>query len=151
MSDEDTTKKLSEIEERRAARRRANEGAKQAQHAIDLERLDALEEQHGWDAVEPLHLSRYEPGCATMLIALLPRMADAKYKRFMQRANGDKSKASHKLEAGEELARSCLIYPSPTDDAELYNSTVDFAPGILGHLAKTIVEAVQGKEEDEGK
>lgn len=138
-----------EVEQRREARRLAHETARAEQEAIDLVELDKLEEAHGWDGVEPIRLSRWEPGAATMLVIRIPRASEHVYRRFQQQANADKAKGAQKVEASETLGRSCVVYPDPKSD--LYEKTVDIAPGILGHAAHRVVMAVQGKEEEEGK
>ncbi len=149
MSDLD--KEIAELLKQDAKIETDHTEARKPQQITDLKRLVALKTEHGADVVCYVELSRYKPGAATMVIALLPASSEFKYKRFQQTTHSDKAKSGAKLEAGEQLARSCMIYPHPKDDEDLHEATVEFAPGILGHLAHSIVKAVQGRDDEQGK
>lgn len=138
-----------EIELRRAARRAAHETARAEQEAKDLAELDRLEEQHGWDSVDPIRLERWEAGAATMVIVRLPRSSESVYKRFQEQASADKANGKKRVETSESLGRSCIVYPEAKSD--LYERTLEIAPGILGHAAHHIVKRVQGRDDEEGK
>ena len=142
---------IEEIQARRAELREANDRAREAQRITDMGHVLDLEETLGFEAVLVTHLQRWSDGAATLVVCEVPRAKDNRFKRFQQVANSDKAKAAKKVEASEQLARSCLLYPHPKDEAELCAATLDVAPGLLGFVANELVKAVQGREEDEGK
>ena len=144
---------IEEIEARRAARRAEHDKAHAEQYAKDFEALDKLEEEHGYERVLSVTLKgwRSGEGAATMIVVRVPRAREAIFKRFQQQVNSNKAGAKQKVEAAELLGSSCLLYPSKTDDPECHEATMDLAPGVLGHAAALIVEAVQGEAEEEGK
>ena len=142
---------LEQIEARRAELRAANERAQDEQLTTDMARVLELEEEHGYDAVEVIRLARYRPGATALVVAEVPRASDHRFKRYRQVAGSEKSNSAAKTDAADLFAKSCMLYPSPKDQAELYEVTVDAAPGILGHVALQLVKAVQGRELEEGK
>lgn len=126
---------------------------KLTQQADDLEALADLEVEHGSERILRIDLRGWVPGrgAATLVAALLPEAGDHKFKRFQQvAARGEKLKSAERVDAQESLARSCVAYPNPKDNKDLYDATVALAPGILGHVAKQIVDYVQGKAIEEG-
>jgi hypothetical protein len=144
---------FAELEARREARRQAHIEAHETQRLLDLERLDALEEEHGYGRVLKVELGTWRDGsgAATMMVLRLPLASEAVFKRFQQQVSSGKASPASKLEAAEVLARSCVVYPHPKSEADAYNATVEMAPGVLGNLALQIVSAVQGRAEAEGK
>ena len=137
------------LEERRAKLRDAHQAAQDAQYAIDLEKLVALEEESGFGSVVKVDLRPWPQGAATMVIARVPRASEHVFKRYQSVAGSDKASGATKREAGETFAKSCVLYPELA--SELYEATVERAPGVLGHMALQLVNAVQGKETEEGK
>lgn len=144
---------FAELEARRAARKAAYEEAYETQKLLDLERLDELEEEHGYGRVLRVDLGNWRDGsgAVTLMVLRLPLASEAVFKRFQQQVASDKASTAAKVEAGEVLARSCVVYPNPKTEADAYNATVEMAPGVLGNLALQIVTAVQGRAEAEGK
>jgi hypothetical protein len=123
------------------------------QYADDMEAQAELEVQHGEARVVAFPLDCWTPGrgAATMLIAVLPETRDSKVKRLQQIASNDKISAAEKLEASEALARQCIVYPGKKTHEEMYNATVELAPGVLNHAARHIYKRIQGRELEEGK
>lgn len=142
---------LEKIKARRAERKNALAKLRAEQYEKDLEELDKLEELHGHDAVLSVELIKWSPGATTMIVVKLPKTSEQVYKRFQHQANAKNPSASHKVDASDMLARSCAVYPHPKEDTELFDATIDIAPGLLGYVAQQIVDSVQGKAEEEGK
>lgn len=145
---------IQKLELRRQALRDANDQAHEQQYAKDLERLVELEEEHGFERVLKIDVDGWQAGegAATCIIVRLPKSSEHVFKRFQQSIMGNASEAK-KAEAAELLGASCLVYPSAKVDgeAELYKSTIEIAPGILGHAAQQVVKKVQGTAAEEGK
>ena len=142
---------LEEISVRRAEMRSANDDARAAQHVADMAEVLRLEEEHGYEAVEVVQLARWAPGATTLVAAKIPRASDNFFKRYRQTAGSDKASAGTKIDAGDQFSRSCLLYPHPKNQVELFEATINVAPGLLGHVALQLVLAVQGREIEEGK
>jgi hypothetical protein len=87
-------------------------------------------------------------GATTLVVARVPLGSEKVFKRFEDTVSNPKS---DKLKAVHLLAVSCLVYPSPRDEKELYEATLDLAPGLLSNVGHAIVEAVQGNVEEEKK
>lgn len=145
--------RIAKAQERRKAIADAEKLPRLEQQAADLEAIADLEDSHGSERILRVDLRGWVPnrGAATLVAALLPESGDHKFARFQQVASkGDKLKGSERVDAQESLARSCLAYPDPKTQKELYEATIAIAPGVLGHVAKQIVEYVQGKAIEEG-
>jgi hypothetical protein len=141
-----------ELEKRRAERERAHAESYDEQRTIDLEHIDALEEEHGHGRVVAIALRGWRPGGAVTTMAFrLPVASEASFKRFQQVANSDKAPTAAKVEAAEMLGAACVVYPDRKTDKAAYDATVELAPGVLGHAANEIVIAIQGDAEREGK
>jgi len=140
-----------QLEKNRAERRKAFDAAFAEQQGKDLEELDLLEAEHGDERVIRIDLVGWQPGdgAATLVAAKLPRSSEMVFQRFQQKIGGKKATGNTDLDAQDQLARSCLVYPAANSD--LLRATLDAAPGILGHVAVQIVNAVQGKAALEGK
>lgn len=144
---------LQAIQERREARKAMEKAAYDAQRVLDMTALADLEDELGYERVKAISLSGWRPGegAATMVVVRLPRKSEAVFKRFEQMLTRAKEGTPAKLEAQTLLAESCLVYPSKKDSPELYNATMELAPGVLSNAAFQIVVAVQGQAEVEGK
>ena len=147
----DARKIVAEIETQRAALRARLDDARSEQNATDMAEVLRLEEEMGYEAVEVVYLARWSPGATTLVVAEIPRAADHRFKRYQQLVNSKKTSGAKKIEAGDSFSRSCLLYPSPKEQTELFEATTNVAPGLLGHVALQLVMAVQGREQDEGK
>lgn len=134
------------IEERRAARRAAADGARKAQYAIDLGELDSLEEKHGADHVKALHVPVFVDGLPTMAIVKSPA-GTSFYKRFADQVRAAKGNQQMINAAGELLARSCLVYPA----AEQLPAMLDAFPNLLNDACNAAASFVQMQSEAEKK
>jgi hypothetical protein len=145
--------KIAEIQARRAAKRDAEKGAYLAQQVLDLEALAALEDEHGFERVFSTVIGGWKPGegSATLVVARLPKRSESIYKRFEQTIHKAKQGTTAFGDAGDVLARSCIVYPSEKEKPELYAATMELAAGILGKVATQIVEKVRGEVEEEKK
>lgn len=137
-------------EARRALLREEHTAAHAEQEAADMERVVDLEDEHGFDRVLRINLRGWKAGsgAATLVAARIPLSSERVVKRFEDTVS--KPKAEN-LKALHLLAESCLIYPSRKDEKELYDATLELAPGLLSNVGHAIVEAVQGKVEEEKK
>lgn len=136
--------------ERRAALKALEAEAHAEQQASDIERLVDLEEKHGFDRVLRIDLGGWKPGAgaATMLVARVPLASEPAFKRFQDTIA--KPKTDH-IEAANTLAATCIVYPHRKDDKDLYEATLELAPGILSAVAAEVVKAAMGHAEEEKK
>lgn len=144
---------LQAIQARRDARKAQEKAVYDAQRVLDMTALADLEDEHGYERVKSISLSGWRPGegAATMIVVKLPRKSESVFRRFEQMTSKAKEGTQAKLEAQTMLAESCIVYPSKKDNPELYNATMELAPGVLSNAAYQIVIAVQGQAEAEGK
>lgn len=145
--------RIAAVEARRAAARAEVAAAHAEQQATDLEALADLEETHGYERILRIDINGWAvgQGAATLVVTRVPKASEKVFKRFQETVEASKKGATASSAAAETLARSCLVYPSPESAKALYDATIDLAPGILGHVALQIVEAVQGRAEEEKK
>lgn len=123
------------------------------QEIRDRERQRELEREHGYNRVLAVPFTAWKPnvGAATRFVVLLP---DARTRQFkiMQRAIARlKDDREEQVEEVERLARNCVRYPHPERDKKMYQATANLAPGIMGNLAKQIIDKVAGREADTRK
>jgi hypothetical protein len=123
------------------------------QQAADIEALVELEEEHGFDRVLRIDIGGWKPasGAATMVAARVPMGSEKVYKRFQETVAKAKPQSTTTLTAATVLGESCLIYPPKSDAKDLYEATLELAPGILVHVGQQIAKAVEGKAEEEKK
>lgn len=132
-----------DIETRRAERKARLAEQRSAQYARDLEALDAAEEKHGDGMVLRYALPAYMPELPTFLVLRFPTPAEIK--RLQSKAARDDQQA--RLDAGEELAAACLVYP----DRETYARVIAKFPAVPAPLSLALLQAAQGKRVEEGK
>lgn len=120
------------------------------QQANDIEQLVELEAEHGFDRVYRIDLNGWKPGsgAATMVVVRIPLKSESVFKRFEDTVSKPKS---DNLKAAVILAESCLVYPNRKEHAELYEATMELAPGILSNAGLQVVKVVQGAVEEEKK
>lgn len=121
------------------------------QRAADMETLAELEAEHGSDRVLRIDLKGWTPGkgAATMVVVRLPLSSESVFRRFRTKVSKRELKPHEGVEAEEELARACMVYPHPKNARELYEATIDIGPGLLAHAATEIVRWAQGKAAEE--
>jgi hypothetical protein len=144
---------LEEIQARRDARRLASQHARTEQFARDLQRLDELEEEHGYERVMRVDLPGWDPaiGGPTLVIVRCPKASEAVIKRFEQEVHRSKEGSDARLRASESLGRACLVYPDPVADPESFTKVLDTAPGLLSQAALLVIRRAQGQAAEEGK
>jgi len=143
----DAKAKIAEIEEKRAARKVAIAAAREAQFAVDLEALDALESEHGDGRVARLDVERFVPPHPTFIVLRTP--SAVQYKRFCDRVSRA-SKANDpkaRRDAENELGETCWVYPEP--DAR--KAMLEEFPGLLLSVAIRAAKLVEANEVEEGK
>lgn len=136
--------KREEIEARRAERAAALEAQRDDQELVDLEALDALEEEHG-----PTNVARVVPaftaGLPTFAVARLPRPEETK--RYRARLRPPDGKMGDPVKACEELAAVVVVYPDKPTFAKMCearpNLAVDLGAAAAGMTRAH--EAVEGK------
>lgn len=138
---------LEEIEKKRADRRKAEDEARDAQAAKDLEAIDALETEHG--TLRTMTANGFKSG-VPVKVAYRPPSA-AEYKRYCDMVGKaqQKNDAIDRRKAQEVLAASCLLYPAADSDAR--KAMLEAFPGVLISLAIEVAKAAELRNEDEGK
>jgi regulator of protease activity HflC (stomatin/prohibitin superfamily) len=142
--------RLKQIEEERAKRKEDLAAASDAQKAIDLEAISALEEEHGDSSVKVL-VCPYKPGFPVAYAVRCPKRAE--YARYNDRVKpkGD-GKIGDVTAAADELAAVCRIYP-PRDEAgnALYASACEVFPALNKQLGILAANMAAGDVESAGK
>ncbi len=148
-----TREKLDALEVRRQAIREAHAAAYEEQLLADMTALVDLEEEHGFERTVRVDLGSWKSGvgAATMVVARIPGRGSDMFKRYEQSIARAKSGTTDMLNAAHQLAESCLVYPSKKAAPELYEATMELAPGVLTNLALQVSKAVQGHAEEEKK
>lgn len=144
---------VEEIQKRRADRKAAQNSKRLEQYVLDLEELDRLEEQHGDGRIVVHHISddegtpsRYVDGCVTLAVFRLPTRVEMK--RYQDQCKPDrKGRPGDTVAAANQVARACRLYP----DAESWTQLIETYAGIDVHAAVSVLEAVSGVAEEEGK
>jgi hypothetical protein len=145
VSDRDEPTALEAVESRRAARKAELAEKRDAQRILDLEAIDALEIEHGDSNVAVLDVP-YTPGLPTCVAARCPKPEEIK--RYRSRLKAKKGEQVDAVEAAEELASICRVYPS---DSEVYARMLSARPGIHVQLGVAAVGLAAGSEEARGK
>jgi hypothetical protein len=138
--------KLEEIEAKRAARKASLDTAAEDAKASDLEAIDELEQEHGDSNVKVIHVP-YTAGLPTCVAVRTPKPAEAKRYRARVKTQPGSKHAPDYVVAAEELAETCLVYPTK----ELYERLVEARPGLATQVGLKALELSTGVEEAEGK
>ena len=141
---------LAEIEAKRAEKRKASEAAHDAQAAIDLVAIDALEDEHGFENVAVMALPFLEKGLPVRVAVKAP--TQPLMKRYRDRLKPGRDRRNNEVPgdaalAHEELGGACLIYPSP----EVFAKLSEKRPALQGQLGVQAALLAAAKEESEGK
>jgi hypothetical protein len=133
---------IAAIEARRAERQASTQKARNAQYAIDVARVDELEEEHGAGRVRVLKTSSFVPNLPTLVVVKTP--SELHFKRFRQqvrKANGD----TEEIGAAKDLLASvCLAYPDEVTYARMKQSW----PSIHDNVGQAAIQ--MGEAEGKG-
>jgi hypothetical protein len=141
---------LKEIEARRAAKRKASEAAHDAQAAIDLVAIDALEDEHGFENVAVMALPFLAAGLPVRVAVKAP--SPVLMKRYRDRLRPTRDRRNNEVPgdaalAHEELGGACLIYPT----TDVFAKLAEQRPALQGQLGVQAALLAAAKEESEGK
>jgi hypothetical protein len=131
---------IEEIEAARSARKAALAEQKQAQLAVDMEALDALEQEHGDGRVAAVSMPTFSPGLPALIVVRTPKPVE--YKRYQDMAAKDSGRKTCDV-----LADVCVVYP----DRETYAKMREIAPGIHAQAYVKAVRLAEGRNQEEGK
>jgi hypothetical protein len=132
----------------RAERKKALQDQADAQRALDLEKINELEVEHGDTNVIMLDVP-YTPGLPTCVAARTP--SDAEIKRYRYRVNegrkGTEIDPMAAQRAAEELAALVLIFPAKDE----FEAICKARPTVRAQLGAASTKLSQAREEAEGK
>lgn len=139
--------KIAALQKKRERRRAELKAQHDQQFAIDLEALDALEEQYGLAAIVRVDIAenRYVPSLPTMAIYRMPTTAECKRYKDRLKPRGDKP--VDQIGAADELLGACRLYPDAESCAALYEK-FGF---VHTHAAMLAIKAAEGQKAEEGK
>jgi hypothetical protein len=145
MENEQEDRALTEVEKieaRRAERKKAIAKSRAEQYEKDLERVDALEQEHGDDRVAVLKMPSFVAGLPTVVVVKTP--SAPVFRRFRDMVRKSKQNPDSIGAAQELLATSCIAYP----DAETYKRMQEQWPSIHDNAG---LEAIRlGEAEGKG-
>jgi hypothetical protein len=136
---------LEALEDRRNARKAAEQQAYETRLVEDLEKIDELEIEHGDSNVAVVRVP-YTPGLPAAVAARCPKPAEIKRMRAQLKPKHEKDRPDQEA-AVEQVARGCLIYP----DVETFAALCIARPGLSTQLGKEAIKLAVGNEESEGK
>lgn len=134
-----------EYEAKKAARKESTAKAREAQLAIDLDALFALEDEHGDGRVTRLDLPAYVEGLPTMIIVRTPEPAE--YKRFRDMVRKAVKEKDSYGKAADLLGAVCMAYP----DKETYEKIVKSFPGVPDNIWQAATKLGDATAADQGK
>jgi hypothetical protein len=136
---------VSEIQARRDARKAAAKEEHEAQLALDLEAVDALEAERGDTNVAVVSIP-HTSGLPTLFAVRTPSPAETK--RYRARVKPGKEGEPGDYEgAAAEIGAVCLAYP----EREVYEQMVAARPGITTQAGLAALKLASGHAESEGK
>lgn len=137
---------IAEIQARRDARKATRAAQFDAQYALDLEALDALEELHGDQAVATVKIEpgRWEPGLPTLVAVHVPEAAFSRFRTMIRKARGNGEAAGV---ASDMLGDVSVAYP----DADVYKAMRAKYEGLHDNVAVAAARLAEGKTVEEGK
>jgi hypothetical protein len=137
---------LAEKEATRAARKALLKEQYEAQREKDIEQLDALETEHG-DSNVAYEDFAFIPGLPTLAVVRCPSEPELKRFRYKVKPVKGEVDAMQAIDASEELATCCIIYP----DKDTYARMKAAKPGIHVRLGTAALGLVQGSIAEKGK
>lgn len=138
--------KLDEIRAKLDAQADAENEARDAQEAVDLQALfDAREEHGATGAVVAVKLPGYTEGLPLMAIARRPTKIE--FKRFQDQTAKKDAGTPEAIKAAEQIVSLCLVYPP----ADVFAKMVDVCPGIKIALGSATVGLATAKAREDAK
>lgn len=133
---------LEEIQKAREVRKAALLEKRDAQRAIDLEAIDALEIEHGDSNIAIVELDYVEglPTCAAVKVT--PPAVLLRYQARIR--NEDKTQ----VDAAKEVCDSCRVYPA---DDEVWKALLAVRPALHTQLGVEAINLGRGKSAAEAK
>lgn len=145
MTTSETANPTEIIEARRAARKAALADQRNAQLAIDLEAIDALEVELGDSNIAVIDIP-YTPGLPTCMAVRCPNGPEAK--RYKSRIKGAaQNKEVDGIGAAEDVGLVCVVYPDKETTAQL----VAARPTVLTDCGVAALKMSGGKAVEAGK
>lgn len=145
---ENETKPLSkkeEIQQRRDKRKADLDKLEEAQAAIDLEAIDALEVEHGYNNIAVI-IVPFTPGSVTRVAARTPKPEEVK--RYRHRVKPKKlGDVPNAQEGAAELSAVVRVYP----DQAAWDKVLSERPGLDTQLGQRAIALAVGSEEEAGK
>jgi hypothetical protein len=150
VTDEELQKRREALANKRDEQRTSEAKAHALQEIVDLEAIAELEAEHGFDRVLPVKLIGWKPGAdaATHIAVRVPLKRESLIKRYESQITKPKADLAAALHT---LAEACVVYPDRKTQKDLYEATMELAPGILSKSGGLIVKAVEGKADEEKK
>lgn len=146
MPENNVDEELARIDAARAERRAAHSDRRKKQLIIDRAALLSLEDEHGFDNVSALSMSRYVDGLPALVVVRAPTSAE--YKRYVQMVRRAKQEDNEgRAKAQELLAESCWIYPP----REQQPAVREAFPGVLPSIVLEVTKMAELQNEAEGK
>jgi hypothetical protein len=143
---------MSDVKERRAARKAELRARQEKQEEVELEALDAAEIEHGDNRVAHVVVP-YVDGLPTTVIVRAPDKDDvSRYRTRCSKAQrigrgGEPvSDVEEIRKATEQVARRALVYP----DAETFATMCETWQGLAGSVGAAAIKLHGAVERDEG-
>lgn len=136
--------KLDDVRAKLDAQQDAQDGARDAQEAIDLEALFDARDECGVSAVVAVKIP-FEPGLPMHAIARRPKPIE--FKRFQDLTAKKDAGTPEAIKAAEQVATVCLIYPT----AEVFAKMCDAVPGLKIALGSASVGLATAKAREDAK
>jgi hypothetical protein len=147
MTDETKLSPRQAAEAKRAERKELAQVAYDAQRAIDLEAVIALEDEHGPSRVKVINVG-HTVGLPTLVVVKCAKPSYLKrYRQSIKTTKGGAADMAAINDAAEALADQHIAYP----DAETYAKLREERPGIHAQAGLEAIHLAEGVAADEGK
>jgi hypothetical protein len=137
---------LDAIEAQRAERKAKLAKQAEAQRAVDLVKIDALEVEHGDSNIKVIEVP-FTPGLVTLAAVRAPSPPEVKRYRSRVKPNAKTGEPGDAVAAAEELASVCRVYPGEDE----YAALLEARPGLHVQLGVAAIQLAAGRAEDAGK
>lgn len=145
-------KSLDDVIAERAAKKEALQKQADAQRAVDLEAIMALEDLHGDSNVSVLDIP-YTPGLPTCVAVRTPKAIE--FQRYRDMNTGKDAGSKKAIESAEMLGKVCRIYPpkveAGAEGEDLFAKILEARPGVLVGMGLAATKLIAAREEDDAK